>query len=115
MTVWSPGAGCWTDAGRFALQGGARRQPAALLSRPGGNNLVAIKSGSAGRTPCVHHHIRRHVRRNSGARAPAQAGLAEMVEACNQARDPDLKAGGCTVVIRSGEFSGGNLARAPQS
>ncbi len=47
--------------------------------------------------------------------APTQAGLAEMVEVCNQARKPDLKVDGCTVVIRSGEFSGGNLARAPQS
>ncbi len=38
---------------------------------------------------------------------PARAG---MEEGCEQDRDPDLKIGGCTAVIRSGEWQGKNLA-----
>ncbi len=43
----------------------------------------------------------------SSLTAPARAG---MVEYCNHMRDPDLGIGGCTAVIRSGEYSGKNLA-----
>ncbi len=41
--------------------------------------------------------------------APVQAGI---VEDCEQERDPDRSIRGCTAVIRSGEFSGRNLANA---
>ena len=39
--------------------------------------------------------------------APARAGMAED---CEQTGNPDLQIGGCTAVIRSGEYSGKNLA-----
>ncbi len=39
--------------------------------------------------------------------APARAGISED---CVQIDDPDLKVGGCTAVIRSGEWSGKNLS-----
>ena len=45
----------------------------------------------------------------SALAAPASAG---MVEDCNQRDDPDLKIGGCTAMIRSGEYSGRDLAAA---
>ena len=41
--------------------------------------------------------------------APTRAG---MKEDCVQGRDRDLQIGGCTAVIRSGEYSGKNLALA---
>ena len=44
--------------------------------------------------------------------AIAQHASAGMVEDCVQSDDPDLRIGGCTAVIRSGEYSGKNLAYA---
>ncbi len=43
----------------------------------------------------------------SSLAAPVRAG---MVEDCVQERDPDLAISGCTAVIRSGQYSGKNLA-----
>ena len=43
----------------------------------------------------------------SSLAAPTRAG---MVEDCEQSRDPDLRIGGCTVAIRSGEWQGKDLA-----
>ena len=42
--------------------------------------------------------------------AIAQPASADMADDCEQSRDQDLSIGGCTAVIRSGEFSGRNLA-----
>jgi len=41
----------------------------------------------------------------------APLAMADMVDDCEQAADPDLRIGGCTAIIRSGQYSGKNLAR----
>ena len=43
----------------------------------------------------------------SSLAAPARAGMAED---CVQERDPELSISGCTAVIRSGQYSGRDLA-----
>ncbi len=41
--------------------------------------------------------------------ALAQPAPADRVDDCNQSRDPDLRVGGCTALIRSGDYSGTEL------